>query len=420
MGNKGHRYCNEMAKRRRSMIKELFLKNFRGIRTGKLEDFAQFTILVGPNNSGKTTILEALYLLFSTTPGEIYHEGNFIPCLMPEKDFLGYDPLRRLQEKHGILTWKGNPGKFVEGSIKVGIKEEYWDLQRPDDNFKVGDEDKIGYVTLDYTRKGLDSDAKSNEKKWLEIIVNEEDLKNFPDKGRTGVLWFQDFAYETQNTAVWTAGVDRNPYEVLFFDVVAAMRHIKTDFYVRASKSVPGWLHDIRERFGSIFPNGDFQIAFTSLNNPNDMKASIEYREKPQISVDLLGDGARTMFKFLVFLTALKDNGLVLWEDPELFQHSETLERSLTEVVDIAKKKNMQIFLSTQSLEVLGLFATMVKEGNLPSEDVQAYYTDLKEGILRYRPFTGENVAEWLEMELDPRKKRELTGKLIYRMGEEE
>ncbi|MBU7017982.1 MAG: AAA family ATPase [Theionarchaea archaeon] len=63
------------------MIKEIYLKNFRGIRTGKLENFAQFTILLGPNNSGKTTILEALYLLFSTIHSRLYHEGNFIPCL---------------------------------------------------------------------------------------------------------------------------------------------------------------------------------------------------------------------------------------------------------------------------------------------------------------------------------------------------
>jgi hypothetical protein len=420
MGNKRRRYSNEMAKRRSNMIKDLFLKNFRGINTGTLEDFAQFTVLIGPNNSGKTTILEALYLLFSTSPGEIYHEGNFISCLLPEKDILGYDPLLRLQKKHGILTWERNPGRFIEGSIKVGIKEKYWDLQRPDDNFKAGDEDKIGYVTLDYTKKELDSDFKLNEKEWLDIILSKGDLGNFPEKGRTCFLWFQDFTYEFHGTAVWAAGVDKNPSDVLFFDVITAMQHIETDFYDRASRSVSGWLHEIRERFRNIFPNGDFQITFTPLKDSNFMKGSIEYKGKLQIPVDLLGDGARTMFKFLVFLTALKDNGLVLWEDPELFQHSETLERSLNEVVDIAKKKHMQIFLSTQSLEVLGWFATMVNKGELSSEDVRAYYTDLREGILRYRPFTGENVAGWLEMELDPRRKREFTGKLVYRLGEEE
>ncbi|MGQ4834279.1 MAG: AAA family ATPase [Candidatus Asgardarchaeia archaeon] len=43
------------------MIKRLEIKNFRGIREGSI-DFAPLTILLGPNNSGKTTILEVLLL----------------------------------------------------------------------------------------------------------------------------------------------------------------------------------------------------------------------------------------------------------------------------------------------------------------------------------------------------------------------
>ena len=43
------------------MIKRVGLENFRGIRKGELE-LAPITILLGANNSGKTTVLEALLL----------------------------------------------------------------------------------------------------------------------------------------------------------------------------------------------------------------------------------------------------------------------------------------------------------------------------------------------------------------------
>ncbi|RLE62584.1 MAG: hypothetical protein DRJ47_10440, partial [Thermoprotei archaeon] len=43
------------------MIKKVTLRNFRGIAKGEI-DLEPLTILVGPNNSGKTTILEALLL----------------------------------------------------------------------------------------------------------------------------------------------------------------------------------------------------------------------------------------------------------------------------------------------------------------------------------------------------------------------
>ena len=43
------------------MITKLSIKNFRGIGEGELE-LAPLTILLGGNNSGKSTILEALFL----------------------------------------------------------------------------------------------------------------------------------------------------------------------------------------------------------------------------------------------------------------------------------------------------------------------------------------------------------------------
>ncbi|MDP2917354.1 MAG: AAA family ATPase, partial [Dehalococcoidia bacterium] len=43
------------------MIKKLRLTNFKGIEQGEIE-FSPLTILVGSNNSGKTTVLEALFL----------------------------------------------------------------------------------------------------------------------------------------------------------------------------------------------------------------------------------------------------------------------------------------------------------------------------------------------------------------------
>jgi energy-coupling factor transporter ATP-binding protein EcfA2 len=45
------------------MISRLTLKNLRGVVSGAIGDLAPLTLLTGPNNSGKSTILEALLLL---------------------------------------------------------------------------------------------------------------------------------------------------------------------------------------------------------------------------------------------------------------------------------------------------------------------------------------------------------------------
>ena len=52
------------------MIEKLEIENYRGIAHGEISGLAPLTILVGPNSSGKSSILEALFLAASTGSGD--------------------------------------------------------------------------------------------------------------------------------------------------------------------------------------------------------------------------------------------------------------------------------------------------------------------------------------------------------------
>ena len=43
------------------MIESIHIKNFRGIQDGKIDRFSKINLLVGPNNSGKSAVLETIY-----------------------------------------------------------------------------------------------------------------------------------------------------------------------------------------------------------------------------------------------------------------------------------------------------------------------------------------------------------------------
>lgn len=51
------------------MIQKIEIENFRGIKHGGLDGLTDFNVIIGPNNSGKSTILEALW--FGTSPAEL-------------------------------------------------------------------------------------------------------------------------------------------------------------------------------------------------------------------------------------------------------------------------------------------------------------------------------------------------------------
>lgn len=81
-------------------IAELRIENFRGIANGHVR-FGQHTVLVGPNNCGKTTIIEALALLFG--------RDRMIRSLT-EHDFFGANPgpADRIRLIATIIGFEGN------------------------------------------------------------------------------------------------------------------------------------------------------------------------------------------------------------------------------------------------------------------------------------------------------------------------
>jgi len=88
-------------------IADLRIENFRGVRSGRIR-FGQHSVLVGPNNCGKTTIIEALALLFGR---------DRMVRTLTEHDFFGSDPTPtdRIRLVATIIGFEGeNPADFPE------------------------------------------------------------------------------------------------------------------------------------------------------------------------------------------------------------------------------------------------------------------------------------------------------------------
>jgi putative ATP-dependent endonuclease of the OLD family len=88
-------------------IADLRIENFRGVRSGHVR-FGQHSVLVGPNNCGKTTIIEALALLFGR---------DRMVRTLTEHDFFGGDPQStdRIRLIATIIDFEGdNVAEFSE------------------------------------------------------------------------------------------------------------------------------------------------------------------------------------------------------------------------------------------------------------------------------------------------------------------
>jgi len=59
-------------------FKNIDIKNFRGIEHLKIDDFARVNVFLGQNNSGKSSVLEALMLLMGMSNTDMPQQLNYL------------------------------------------------------------------------------------------------------------------------------------------------------------------------------------------------------------------------------------------------------------------------------------------------------------------------------------------------------
>lgn len=437
------------------MIERLVAHRFRGIREGVLEDCAKFNVLVGPNNSGKTAVLEMFYLatVSGREGGLVLEDGTRFEARVPLRhDFLGYRPLPRLWVRHGQPPrWKKSPGSVTDEQalwyqlkalpeayplrkfrIAPPLGEAGYDIE----GFDQEDVQSIALFALEQPRE-LPAEMAPD---WLSAEVQ-------PEETRLTYLWYPDFVFRGQaapqdpldHLAIWALeGADQqrpgvvtpieiDPSRVMFFDFHVTHAHFRKRFWEFAYNAVPDWYERLAQTMGRIFPDmADGRVEINPV--PGDQKASqmvgdVRLPSRRPIRIDNFGDGARHAFKVLAGLIALAETvdeehpGLFLWEDPELFMHPATLGRLVDEVVNLMQGRPIQAFISTQSLETVAHVTHRASKHEALAEGLRAFRLGLKEGRLIFATFKYHNLLSWLQDGMDPRFWGVSDTLLSYRMG---
>lgn len=89
------------------MIEQLEIKNFRGFSEYKIEDIGQVNLLVGTNNSGKTSVLE----LFTCSSPVVMRRCYF--PFFPEEEKVFKKFMLSLSPNTGTLTGGLEPHEFT-------------------------------------------------------------------------------------------------------------------------------------------------------------------------------------------------------------------------------------------------------------------------------------------------------------------
>ena len=380
-------------------IDNLTIHRFRGIRDLTLENLGQINLLVGINNSGKTTVLEAIYTYCNSL-----------------------DPLAWLN-----TAWR----REIKSSRKSKLESLKWlfpqNIQNNSDYFyqgetKVSGNGNFGVVESKATYQEFeeiwDSTKDSNEEDEEENLMDDRDNDNnevrrgadlkltfTPSKLISKLDIFEDKNQElpiSKEFKIW----ENQPLTILnkyrsnwlSVDTITPFSHRTEQLQIKLLTDAI--LKNLKPEIVELISMIDSEIIDLDILDPTGKKSRLYVIHKTLgfTPLSAFGDGVRRLLFMALTIAKLKD-GILLIDELETAIHTEALLSSFSWLVKWCREMNIQLFATTHSLETVD---AMLNASKLRNDLVlyRLYQKDMQTQAIRIDQVKLTRVRENLGLEV--------------------
>ncbi len=366
------------------MLKQIKIENFRCFKSFELQQLGRVNLLVGKNNSGKTSILEAIRLLCSNVDEELLKQmminrGEY--SLEEEFDF------SHLFYKHEI-----NLNEFIfisainqnnEAQVKISVI-------KPPINLIIKENEIVDLAELiDKIRKSVAEKVTVLEYKKVEI---NEKLNNKPfSSGK--ILDSQPFVLDIQNNNErlknkFVTSSSLTPHESLelFNQIVLTPEE---DLVYEA-------LQIIEPNIKRIAPIGN---EIRNNNSRSGFYVLVSDTQK-RVPIGSMGDGIWRMLGLILALVSVKD-GVLLVDEIDTGLHYTALEDMWKLIWETAKKLNVQVFATTHSRDCYEALEVLANRDDVGEEDISIQR--IEKDATKSVAYNKEEIAVAAEREIEVR-----------------
>ena len=329
------------------MFKYIQVENFRGIKSLKIEGFKRINVLVGPNNSGKTTILESLFMLLGMSNPQLYlningfrqlyhSENNDFRLNFNNLDYKNSIKFKSYIDKNGPRSLDISPVYSKQVVQKVTTTKK----QNKIENSNISDTSDMALVDSEKNAIGLNFDFKKSQKKYhCDLILGPNELSISSD-GR----YKEDLSgrFFSQN-AMFSSLADR---------IDQIQREKKKDSLIKILKKIE--------------PN----ILDVALSKNRVIYIDIGIDQ--MIPINIMGYGFSKVCALVANLLVLQD-GYYFIDEIENGLHHETQSIVWKAVIEAAIEFNVQIFLTTHSYEALETLLSVIRKNSYDQDDTRVF-----------------------------------------------
>ncbi|MDD9868605.1 MAG: AAA family ATPase [Gammaproteobacteria bacterium] len=366
-------------------FKNLRIGNFRGIKSLEINDLARVNLFVGKNNCGKTSVLEAAFLLSGMSNANLIvtmqnHRGVTITEGSDIKDFF----YNRDHENGSILSCAQTTGgrnlKILPlyGNLQVGQAGVVISKVPGNGDAKYASEFSMGTPVTGQSLIGFGYEFSVSGQ------ADESDVHragtHLTERGGKNFVAFTDSGYKEPMRG---AGVylSRRGYNC---DSVDQMLNKKRkELLLSALQSIDPKVVDIK--------TGSHDLVSVDVGFPDSF-----------IPINLLGDGIMRILSILSGIDGASD-GMLFLDEIENGLHVTALERVWEVILNHSAKSNAQIFLTTHSGDAIESLRNALGEKLFP--DVVACYRLVKystDEVRAYR-YSADQLQMALASETDIR-----------------
>jgi AAA15 family ATPase/GTPase len=428
-------------------LENLHIQSFRGLRDLKLEDFGQVNLLVGGNNSGKTSVLEAIdlhahpldILRFVTISKRRDSDAAKLPVvdslkwLFPVKNEATEGQLETIlvesttleETRKSIVSCKlsemieeSEQGDKLRYQIEV-FHERYdalvnrreecrFEVERLKNEVEVGKRFGQAKVTISFLTELLEQYQREFDQRQIEInrveemldALKEEYSQLSADLAPVAELMMHSIEFWNSQRKV-----NRHNHDSFYITNRTAIKKgkntlkpIPTEFVTPTDhRSMPINSKVITD---TIFSDNDAKIIellrmFEPFINSvkilaPDGRIPVPYLSHKKLGLtpsSVFGDGVRRALT-LASAVVNAQNGLLLIDEIETAVYAKQLPKLFRWLVEACKQYNVQLFATTHSLEAIDAILTVIKGGE---DDAPA--SDLLDSFVTYKLETEDDVT---------------------------
>ncbi len=328
------------------MIKSLEIKGFRGIQNLSVKELGQINVIVGKNNCGKTSVLEALFMII----------GMSNPLLEIN-----------IHKFRDLIQTDGDDLRFIFQDLnfdnELQIKSELSSGEKRTLNIKPIYRDKRTVEKQDDSDESVESISSTSS--FGDFVEGLSFKFNRLQKNKKSPTNYEASLYLNRGT---TQAKRPKNYKESINGIFVSPITIH---------------HDLTERLEKILVSKkkDTLIAVMQKIEPNIkdivLGASgliyIDLGYQNLVPLNIVGDGTRRLLSILISTTFLK-GGIILIDEIENGFHFSSLKILCESIINFSISNDVQLFITTHSQEILKYFKrALLNENN--KENRSKFYT---------------------------------------------